>query len=205
MSREVLESILKAAPRSTRFWIDETYVEYAGLAQSLEQFAASSTNVMICKSMSKVYALSGVRCAYLCGPAGMIAELRPLSPPWAVSLPGQIAACEALKSMPYYEERWRETHKLREELASELKQLGWKVFPGCANFLLCELPTDQPLVRGLVEACRKQKLYLRDVTSMGECFDHRTLRIAVKDKQTNLKMLQIISNVLAHESYKDQL
>src|SRR5919197_6165526 len=42
--RETLEEILKGAPASTRFWIDETYVEYAGPEQSLEQFAASSTN-----------------------------------------------------------------------------------------------------------------------------------------------------------------
>ena len=202
--KEVLENILKAAPRSTRFWIDETYVEYAGSAQSLEQFAASSTNVMICKSMSKVYALSGVRCAYLCAPAGMIEELRPLSPPWAVSLPGQIAACEALKSTSYYEERWQETHKLREEFVGKLKQLGWKVFPGCANFLLCQLPPDQPLVTDLVDACRKQKLYLRDVTSMGKSFDQRTLRIAVKDKRTNLMMLKIISNILAKEFDQEQ-
>lgn len=194
--RQVLESVLKAAPPSTQFWIDETYVEYAGLAHSLEQFAASSTNVVICKSMSKVYALSGVRSAYLCGPAGMIEELRPLSPPWAVSLPGQIAACEALASTSYYEEKWRETHTLREEFGDELKQLGWKVFPGCANFLLCQLPPNQPLVRDLVDTCHKQKLYLRDVTSMGKRFDQRTLRIAIKDKQTNLMMLQIIRDVL---------
>ena len=160
-------------------------------------------NIVICKSMSKVYALSGVRCAYLCGPASMIEELRPLSPPWAVSLPGQIAACEALRSTSYYEEKWRETHELREELGNELKQLGWKVFPGCANFLLCQLPPNQPLVRDLVDACRKQKLYLRDVTSMGKRFDERTLRIAIKDKQTNLKALQILRGVLAKVGVKN--
>jgi histidinol-phosphate/aromatic aminotransferase/cobyric acid decarboxylase-like protein len=147
--------------------------------------------------MSKVYALSGVRCAYLCGPSGMIEELRPLSPPWAVSLPGQIAACEALKSISYYEEKWQETHKLREEFACELKQLGWKVFPGCANFLLCQLPPDQPPLRDLVDGCRKQKLYLRDVTSMGKRFDQHTLRVAIKDKRTNLRLLQIIRQTLA--------
>jgi threonine-phosphate decarboxylase len=114
-----------------------------------------------------------------------------------VSLPGQIAACEALKSTSYYEEKWWETHQLREELGDELQRLGWKVFPGCANFLLCQLPPNQLCVRDLVEACRRQKLYLRDVTSMGKRFDQRTLRIAVKDKQTNLIMLQILRRVLA--------
>ena len=195
--REILEDILRTAPSSTRFWIDETYVEYAGLSQSLEHFAAHSTNVMICKSMSKVYALSGVRCAYLCGPAPMIEELRPLSPPWAVSLPGQIAACEALKSISYYQEKWQETHILREELSLHLQGLGWEVVPSCANFLLCHLPVDQPEVTALVKACRKRNLFLRDVSSMGKCFDQRTLRIAVKDREKNVRMLEIIRAVLS--------
>ena len=194
--REALENILRAAPPSTRFWIDETYIEFAGPAQSLEQVAAASMNVVICKSMSKVYALSGVRCAYLCGPMQMINELRPLSPPWAVSLPGQIAACEALRSIAYYEEKWRETHLLRAEFSRELQQFGWYVFPSCANFLLCHLPENQPLVADIVTACRKRKLFLRDVSSMGRCFDQRTLRIAVKDRQTNLKMLAVLREVL---------
>ena len=198
--RDVLEDILQDAPSSTRFWIDETYIEYAGFSQSLERFAACSNNILICKSMSKVYALSGVRCAYLCGPSDMIQELRPLSPPWAVSLPGQMAACEALKSISYYEEKWHETHLLRDELSLELQQLGWDVFPSCANFLLCHLPVDQPTVADLVNACRKRNLFLRDVSSMGKCFDPRTLRIAVKDRETNARMLAIIGEVLGKTS-----
>src|SRR6185295_17896020 len=69
--REGLESMLKRIPPRTRIWIDETYIEYAGPEQSLEQFAVRRDNVVICKSMSKVYALSGMRVAYLCGNPGI--------------------------------------------------------------------------------------------------------------------------------------
>ena len=92
-----LETLLASMPTTTRAWVDETYIEFAG-GESLERFAARSTNVVVCKSMSKAYALSGVRAAYLCGPADMMRELRMLCPPWSVSLPGQIAACEALRA-----------------------------------------------------------------------------------------------------------
>ena len=194
---EQLEAVLRAAPARTRFWIDETYVEYAGPSQSLEQFAAASANVVICKSMSKVYALSGARCAYLCGPAHLMDELRTISPPWAVSLPGQIAACEALRSISYYRERWDETHTLRAELSSGLRALGWEVLPGCANFLLCHLPVIQPEASVLVAACRRHKLFVRDVSNMGACFDSRMLRVAVKDAKTNMAMLSILRRALA--------
>ena len=77
---EEMEKLLRQIPSATRVWIDETYVEFAGENQSLEKFAAKSKNVVVCKSMSKVYALSGVRAAYLCGPAEMLEELRAMTP-----------------------------------------------------------------------------------------------------------------------------
>ena len=144
LARRGLERVIAAASPAVRWWIDETYVDYAGTDQSLEQFAAASTSAVVCKSMSKMYALSGVRAAYLCGPAQLIEDLRSVCPPWAVSLPGQMAACEALKADDYYRARWDDTHQLREELHEQLKRLGWDVVPGCANFLLCHLPQDAP-------------------------------------------------------------
>ena len=194
--RRTFERLLSDACPDTRWWIDETYVEYAGPGQSVEPFASTSDNVVVCKSMSKVYALSGARTAYLCGPPPMIAELQRLCPPWSVSLPGQIAACEALRSTSYYRERWAETHRLRDELSVQLSRLGWDVVPGCANFLLCHLPGEQPEATQLVAACRKRGLFIRDVRNMGAVFDERVLRVSVKDAKTNQVMLDILRAAL---------
>jgi histidinol-phosphate/aromatic aminotransferase/cobyric acid decarboxylase-like protein len=82
--RSELEAVLRRAPGRTRVWVDETYVEYAGAGQSLESFAARSENIIVCKSMSKVYALSGARVAYLCAGPHQLEELRAITPPWVV-------------------------------------------------------------------------------------------------------------------------
>jgi histidinol-phosphate/aromatic aminotransferase/cobyric acid decarboxylase-like protein/ribosomal protein S18 acetylase RimI-like enzyme len=194
---DVLKRIVAAAPTSTRFWIDETYIDYVDPSQSLERKASSSDNIIVCKSMSKAYALSGIRAAYLCGPAAMVAELGRVMRPWAVSLPAQMAACEALKSTDYYRECWNETSRLRRVLRAGLERFGWKVFPGSANFLLCQLPATGPTAAELIDEARKAGLFLRDVRSMGQCFDERTLRITVKDGQTNTTMLQILETAVA--------
>ena len=96
ISRAELETVLKKVPAATRVWVDETYIEYAGAEESLEKFAARSENVIVCKSRSKVYARSGARVAYLCAGPQQLESLRPLNPPWAVSLPAQVAAVKAL-------------------------------------------------------------------------------------------------------------
>ncbi|HHY85020.1 MAG TPA: aminotransferase class I/II-fold pyridoxal phosphate-dependent enzyme [Verrucomicrobia bacterium] len=190
----VLKSILSNAPGRTRFWIDETYVEYAGAVESLERFAAASRNVVVCKSMSKVYALSGLRVAYLCGPTPWMAELRSHTPPWAIGLPAQMAAVAALRDPGYYAARYRETHRLRERLRAALTRLGWYVVPGSANFLLCHLPESGPSAAALVDRCRAAGLYLRDAGGMGRNLGTHALRIAVKDSETNARMLGILAS-----------
>jgi len=194
--RRALELIVANAPATTRFWLDETYVDYVGPEHSLERFAASSANVVICKSMSKAYALSGVRAAYLCGAPALIDDLRSVCPPWSVSLPGQIAACEALKSADYYRAAWQETHVLRVELQRDLGRLGWDVIPGCANFLLCSLPSAGPNAAEVVARARRFGLFVRDVTNMGSTLGRHALRVAVKDRDTNHRMLEILRYVL---------
>ena len=197
ISRAELETVLKKVPAATRVWVDETYIEYAGAEESLEKFAARSENVIVCKSMSKVYALSGARVAYLCAGPQQLESLRPLNPPWAVSLPAQVAAVKALADADYYAAKYAETHKLREELAAELRRLGWQVVAGVTNFLLCHLPETGPDAETLIVRCRARGLFLRNAASMGTNLGERTLRIAVKDAETNRRMMKIISEAIA--------
>jgi histidinol-phosphate/aromatic aminotransferase/cobyric acid decarboxylase-like protein/GNAT superfamily N-acetyltransferase len=194
--REALEPILRAAPVTTRIWIDETYAEYVGADQSLERFAATSSNVIVCKSMSKVYALSGLRVAYLCAAPHQLESLRALTPPWVVGLPAQAAAVGALQDPSYYRSRYDETHQLRLVLHDQLAGLGWRVVPGCANFLLACLPVDGPGAQQVVEQCQAHGLFLRNAANMGPRLGHRSIRIAVKDRETNARMLSILREVL---------
>jgi len=197
ISRDNLTEVLENAPSKTRFWIDETYIEYVGSDQSLEQFAANSKNVIICKSMSKVYALSGVRAAYLCGPSRIINELRPLTPPWAVSLLAQVAAVNALKDPQYYAECYERTHQLRANLQHALSDTcSLNVSDGVANFLLCHLPDDGPSAAEVASECRKRNLFIRDASNLGTGLGAHVIRIAVKDDATNKRIVHILKDTL---------
>jgi len=190
--RGKFEAVLRSAPIHTRVWVDETYVEYAGDGQSLEKFAAASENVVICKSMSKAYALSGARAAYLCAGPHQLEALRAITPPWVIGLPAQLAAVRALQDPAYYAALYRETAGLREELAAGLRGFGWSVLPGIANFLLCQLPAAGPDAATVVARSREHGLFLRDAARMGARLGPRAIRIAVKDSATNRQMLGII-------------
>lgn len=195
--RRDVERVIADAPAHTRIWIDETYMEYVGSHESIETVAAGRDNVVVCKSMSKVYALSGARVAYLCAPPAQLEELRHLSPPWAVSLPAQIAAVRALESSDYYQRQWAATHGLREVLVQGLRALDVDdVVPSVANFVLVHLPDRMGSAASVVERCRSRDLFMRDASSMGSADDPQALRIAVKDERTTRRMLEILAQVI---------
>jgi histidinol-phosphate/aromatic aminotransferase/cobyric acid decarboxylase-like protein len=198
MSAETIREFLGRVPQNTRVWIDETYIDYAGHAHSMERFAAQSESVIVCKSMSKVYALSGARAAYLCAGPHQLEELRAITPPWVVSLPAQVAAVNALRDPGYYAARHAETGKLRANLATALQSLGWSIIPGVANFLLCDLPKDGPSAAGIVERSREHGLFVRDASTMGSQLGAHALRVAVKDSATNVRMANILRSVRDH-------
>ena len=194
LPREALVEVLEALPPATRAWVDETYVDYLGQGQSLEAYAAASRNVMVCKSMSKVYALSGARVAYLCAPPALARELRALTPPWVVGLPAQVAAVRALADPEYYRARWAETHALRAELAAALRLVQGidDVLEGVANFLLCHLAPGL----GAEEVCRaarRRGVFLRDLRTMSAGPAPGTFRVAVKDRETNRRVVEAVA------------
>jgi len=172
-------------------------VDYIGPDESLERHAAGSQNVVVCKSMSKVYALSGLRAAYLCAPAPIARQLLPLVPPWAVSLPAQIAAVTAMDNPRYYRQRYQDTHRLRAQLAADLEGLGvGMVCPAATNFLLCRLGADGPDAATVLKRCRGRGLFLRDVSSMTTQVESHVFRVAVKDAETNRKIVEILGEAL---------
>ena len=196
-SKQEMEEMLLHVPLSTKVWVDETYVEYVGSHESIEQFAVKTENVIVCKSMSKVYALSGVRAAYLCSSPHLIEILKQFSPPWAISLPAQAAAIAAFGDVEYYQQQYATTHSLRDKLKQDLQQLGvTEIINGVANFLLFYLPPHFPTKNDFIERCRQKNLFLRDVSNMGKNIGAHAVRIAVKDAPTNDKMIDLIKETL---------
>jgi len=175
--------LLDSIPASTWTVIDETYIEYVGREESLESEACKRQKLLVLKSMSKTYALSGMRVGYLIGDPCTVRALAKWIPPWAVSLPAQVAAVEALRDETYYQARYRETSSLRDELTSNLRRNSKiTIYPSTANFLLVETRTS---AQAIVDAMRESNVFIRNCDSMGERFADRFLRTAVECREAN--------------------
>ncbi|MFI0540122.1 aminotransferase class I/II-fold pyridoxal phosphate-dependent enzyme [Streptomyces sp. WSLK1-3] len=186
-----LRALIEAAPDRTHWWIDEAYLGYVGPHESLAGLAATDPRVTVCTSLSKMYALSGLRAAYTVSEPAGAAELRRWTPPWPVGLPAQLAAVAALRDPDHYRDHWLATHALRRGLAADLAAAAQDatVEESVANFLCLTLPTDGPSAAQLVDECRRHGVYLRDLSPLSPCYEGRTVRVAVRDTAENARIV----------------
>ncbi len=194
---DVLCDWLVGVPSDTTVWIDETYIDYVSPDDSMERFAASSSNVIVCKSLSKCFSLSGARVAYaVCAPA-LAERVRRLTPPWAVSLPAQVAAVASLQDPEYFRARWSETAELRAGLVRGLEERAHlKVVGGAGNFVLALAGgAHAPTAASICEQARKDNLFLRDASRTSHILPPQALRIAVKDESTNRRIVEILASM----------
>ena len=115
----------------------------------------------------------------------------------------QMAAISALQNMDYYFEKINETYLLKADFVKALRAIGIdKIIEGVANFILIELPLGISK-KLFLDQCINDNLYLRDVSNMGNELSERAIRIAIKDKVVNEKMIRIIDKVLRLNSIKN--
>jgi histidinol-phosphate/aromatic aminotransferase/cobyric acid decarboxylase-like protein len=186
-----LRALIEAAPERTHWWIDEAYLGYVGPHESLAGLAATDPRVTVCTSLSKMYALSGLRVAYTVSEPAAAAELRRWTPPWPVGLPAQMAAVAALRDPDHYRDRWLATHVLRGALAADLAAAApdATIEESVANFLSLTLPPDGPSAARLVDECRRHGVYLRDLSPLSPRYEGRTVRVAVRDTAENARIV----------------
>ena len=185
--------------RCKMIWVDETYIDYMPDAQSLEPMVETTPSLIVCKSMSKCYALSGLRVAYAVGQK--MNELRRFIPPWSVSLPGQLAAVAALRNPAYYRQQYDIIHQQREELSLLLDEEKFTVLPGVANFILTFLPEHtHHTSSSFIEACKEKGVFIRDAQNMGVTLTNKAVRFAIRSQKENARILQCVKEVLS-ENY----
>ncbi len=191
--KESLLKLISSHPKIT-FVVDETYIEYVGSDASVETATVDHRNLIVIKSMSKMYALSGARVGYLVSHSDMIGVIAPFIPPWSVSLVGQIAAVEALRDEAYYKAKWSETHRLRTDLIHELKGPSMRVFDSVGNFFLVQLKNAS--AKHVIATLKANRICIRNCDSMSTQFHDDFIRIAIKDAASNSTIARALKTAL---------
>jgi histidinol-phosphate aminotransferase len=144
-----VRSFIEALPERVVVIVDEAYAEYATAPdyESLIGVASQRSNVIVCRTFSKVYGLAGMRVGFGVGDTELIANLRRTQAPFSVTSLGQAAAREALRHQDRVAERSRDNATERRLLLDGLADRGLSPADSQTNFVYFE-PKGDPATIG---------------------------------------------------------
>jgi histidinol-phosphate aminotransferase len=140
VSKAEVQQLLDSIPRDIPVLIDEAYhhfVEDPNYATSVP-YVLEGRNVIIARTFSKISALAGMRLGYAVAPTTVLQRMRP----WAtgsISAVVQWGAVTALNDVDAMLKIKKETIRIREKAASDLKALGYSSIPSDGNFLMVHI------------------------------------------------------------------
>ncbi len=142
--------------------LDEAYITFVNNPWSSLNLVRGS-GLLILRSMTKDYALAGLRLGYGVANEEIIATLRGICPPWNVNALAQKAGIIALENEEYLRRCQAKINEAKEYLVTELSSLGFPPLPSEASFFLVKVGDATAFRLELL----KQKILVRDCTSFG--------------------------------------
>ncbi len=137
--------------------LDEAYVDFAE-ANGLD-LVSRLPNVVVTRSLSKSYALAGIRFGFAVADPALVRELIKVKDSYNCDVLSLAAATAALEDQDYLRATRARILATRGRLARELARLGFEVCPSEANFVWCRRG-DRP-VKPIYEELKRRLILVR--------------------------------------------
>lgn len=167
--------------------IDEAYGEF--MDDSMIDFIHKYPHIFVIRTFSKAFGLAGLRVGYGIGSKEMIDAISITKPPYNLNTLSEKIVLMALEQIPLYEERIKALQKEKDWLASQLIDIGYKVYPSKANFLLIEIKN-----KSISKIFQQKNILVRDFSNhpgLLSCF-----RVTIGTREENQKIFQVLKENL---------
>jgi histidinol-phosphate/aromatic aminotransferase/cobyric acid decarboxylase-like protein/NDP-sugar pyrophosphorylase family protein len=194
-----LASLLE--PGDCRLVVDESFVEFsaAGESASLEPLVEDHPNLVVVKSMSKVFGIAGLRLGYLLSAdRELVDRVRAALPIWNVNGVAEEFLRTIGRHRTAFEESCELTRTTYLELYEELSRLpGLEPIEPDANFILCRLSTAASGPDVARRLYVEHGILIKDCANKSMPAADRYLRIASRTSAENRHLLAALSDVLS--------
>lgn len=177
--------------------IDEAYIDFADPKNSAVPLIHQYDNVIVLRTFSKVFSLSGIRIGYCFSNPQFIAALEKSKNLYHVNTISHQLALAALKDKEYLNTTINRIKQIRNRFSDRLKELGFTVLPSETNFILCTPPSHVNMTaKELYEAFIQRNIYVRyfDSPRLKD-----KLRISVGTEEEMEILFNVVSSIIKEE------
>lgn len=190
LGKEDMTKIAEAAKRLKCYLVvDEAFIDFTPQF-SLVKEVENNPYLIVLRSLTKFYALSGLRIGYGVIPLKLMDIIKGHKEPWTVNTPAQEAGMAALNDIAYRSETFKVMGMEKKTMEDGLRVLKIGYFPSEANFYLLKMRNAKQVTASL----RRKGIMVRDCSNfMG--LDDTYLRVAVRSNRENMRLLKELSRL----------
>lgn len=182
-----LQRILKVASR-TVVLVDEAYFDFSGL--TILPWIRRYPNLLVARTFSKSAGLAALRVGCVFGNPGLLSSMRRACSPYPVNTVALVAAETAASDKQYARNYTREVLQSRALLEKGLTQLGARVYPSSANFVLADFGHS---AHRLVVALERKGILVRERKDFPRA---GFVRISAGTRADTKRLLRAIKGIL---------
>lgn len=161
------EKFMEKVPGNVLVILDEAYEAYA---KEFEDYPIGVQywydNLLVTRTLSKVYGLGGLRVGYTVGPEYLISALAKYKLPFEPNCLAQVAAVAALNDDDFLNETVKTNRKSLKAMRDKFDALGITYVESATNFLLMLMPSES-FAEGFNNNCLNKGLIVRHVEPFG--------------------------------------
>lgn len=184
---DYLDRIVSNHPQ-TCFVIDQSYAGFTDKKTWSAKEALKYQNVIVLHSLTKCYAIPGLRLGYLTACSELTEKIAHFSMPWSVNQIAQLAGQYLLQNTAYdFRECITESERVQKIIA---RINGIKVYPSDMHYFLCRLDKGQAaeLKQFLID---RYGILIRDASNF-RGLDKRYFRIATQSSEENQELIKAL-------------
>ncbi len=188
---EVLEIAGAAKKSKCTLVVDEAFIDFVP-EESVIDDVQNNPYLIVLRSMTKFYALTGLRIGYGVFHQNLIQKIKEFKEPWTVNNLAQKAAIIALEDSVYADETFSLIKREKEYMENSFRKMGIKYFPSEVNYYLLQIEN----ATSLVDELRNKGILVRDCSNfkgLGSSY----IRVAVKSHKHNGILLKELSRLCA--------
>jgi threonine-phosphate decarboxylase len=174
--------------------IDEAFMDFVQEEDvyTLIPKAAKSEKLIVLRSLTKLFALPGLRIGYLIAHSDTVKTLKKHQVPWSVNMLAQEAAGRALTEDMFRQRSKELIARERKFLYERLSRLkGLEPYPSAANFILVKINQKCLTSSTLREKLLKKDILIRDCANF-RGLNGQFIRVAVRTRKENMQLVQAL-------------
>jgi len=197
-NKELEKLIMAAKQQNTYIVVDESFIDFLPIddVYSCRQLLPQYSNLIIVHSLTKFYAIPGLRLGFSLANPDITELLHAGKDPWNVNTLAQNAGVVALHDHSYQEKSKEFINKVNQDFYHSLLTIpGLKPYVPSANFILINLKETNMTSKELQTALIAHNILIRDCSNYPG-LSSQYIRIAVKTPVQNNQLIEALKKFL---------